>query len=320
MPTLGSSANPTYLPVIFNLFNAKEPELRIAAADAVGMIGPPESGMAHLVALANGPVPDVRKAASQMLQHGKGEALPLLARRTGTSLRAGHSPESPPDPKKYGMPVPPESTYLFFASDATQGRVTYVTKNTMKDNLAFFKQNAKKGPMKLEAFSELYEKAFDDEQQTREQAQQESMAEMLSQPPPTDPTQMDAYLKHMERAQNAIATQSAFMAEELYPPEFFGSPTVYVLEERKIGKQNYPTKDVVLYEDQTLKQPGVRLCWMTVSDQAITTRQMPSMMGEVLEKHAPLEEDIVLVMKEKSEQDRKKFKQEQSDLEKQLGF
>lgn len=59
---------------------------------------------------------------------------------------------------------------------------------------------------------------------------------------------------------------------------------------------------------------------MTVSDQAIKTRQMTSMMGEALEKHAPQEEDIAPVIKEKSEQDRKKFKQEQSDLEKQLGF
>lgn len=318
--TLGSSANPTYLPAIYTLFKANEPELRIAAADAVGMIGPLESGMVHLVALANDPVPDVRKAASQMLQHGKGETLALLARRTGTSFRTGGSPESPPDPKKYGMPVPPESTYLFFASDVTQGRLTYVTKKTTKDNLAFFKQKAKKGPLKLEAFSELYEKALDDEQQTREQAQQESMAEILSQPPPTDQTKMDAYLKHMEQAQSVIATQSAFMSEELYPPELFGSPTVYVLEERKIGQRNYPTKYVVLYEDQTLKQPGVRLCWMTVSDQAIKTRQMISMMGEALEKHAPQEEDIVPVIKEKSEQDRKKFKQEQADLEKQLGF
>jgi hypothetical protein len=142
--TLGSSANPTYLPAIYTLFKANEPELRIAAADAVGMIGPPESGMAHLIALANDPVPDVRKAASQMLQHGKGESLVLLARRTGISFRAGRSPEVPSDPKKYGMPVVPDSTYLFFASDVTQGRLTYVTKKTMKDNLAFFKQTAKK--------------------------------------------------------------------------------------------------------------------------------------------------------------------------------
>jgi len=59
---------------------------------------------------------------------------------------------------------------------------------------------------------------------------------------------------------------------------------------------------------------------MTVSDQAILTTQMTSMMGEALEKRAPDEEETVPAIKEKSEKERKKFKQEQLDLEKQLGL
>jgi len=318
--TLGSSANPTYLPAIFTVFKADEPDLRIAAADAVGMIGPPESALEQLVSIANDPVPDVRKAASQMLQHGKGESLALLARRTGVALQAGRTPETPPDPKKYGMPVAPESTYLFFASDVTQGRLAYMTKKTMKDNLAFFKQKAKKGPLDLSAFQELYDNALDDEQQAREQGQQEAMANMMSQQPPTDPAKMDAYLKQMEQAQSVMATQSAFTSEELYPPDVFGSPKVYVLEERKIGQRNYPTKYVVLYEDKALKRPGVRLCWMTVPDQAIKTTQATSIMKETFEGISTPEEHVAPVIKEKSEKERKAFKQGQSDLEKQLGF
>lgn len=317
--TLGSSANPTYLPAIFTVSKSDEPDLRIAAADAVGMIGPPESAVEQLFSLVNDPVPDVRKAASQMLQHGKGETLDLLARRTGSSLQAGRTLETPPDAKKYGMPVVPDSTYLFFASDVTQGRLTYVTKKDMKDNLAFFKQKAKKGPLELGAFKELYGNALDDEQNAREQAQQEAMANILSQEPPTDPSKMDAYLKQMEQAQTAMATQATFMTEELYPPDVFASPKVYVLEERKIGQRNYPTKYVVLYEDQALKRPGVRLCWMTSSEQAIKSVQTPSMMEEAVEKQVP-QENLDPVIKEKSKQERKKFQQEQSDLEKQLGF
>jgi len=317
--TLGSSANTLYLPTLLNIFKSEEPELRIAAADAVGMIGPPESFFAHFALIANDPVPDVRKAASQMLQHGKGETLALLARRTGASARSGRTPETPPDPKKYGMPVPPDSTYLFFASDATQGRLTYITNKTMKNNLAFIKQNAKKGPLELVAFNELYEKALDDEQQAREQAKDEAMSKMFSQEPPTDPTKMDAYLKQMGQAQSAVATQNQFMLDELYPADVFGSPKVYVLEERKIGQRNYPTKYVVLYEDKALKRPGVRLCWMTLSDQAIKSAQSTSLMKETFEETTPEEHDAP-VIKEKSEQERKKFKQEQSDLEKQLGF
>jgi len=317
--TLGSSANAIYLPTLLHIFKSEEPDLRIAAADAVGMIGPTESILAYLALLANDPVPDVRKAASQMLQHGKGETLALLARRTGTSLQTGRTPETPPDAKTYGMPVAPDSTYLFFASDVTQGRLTYVTKKDMKDNLAFFKQQSKKGPLELAAFKDLYENALDDEQNAREQTQQEAMANMLSQEPSTDPSKMDAYLKQMEKAQIAMATQATFMSEELYPPDVFGSPKVYVLEERTIGQRNYPTKYVVLYEDKALKRPGVRLCWMTVSDQAIKSLQTTSMMKEVFEEQAP-QENMAPIMKEKSHQERKKFQQEQSELEKQLGF
>ena len=317
--TLGSSANTLYLPTLLNIFKSEEPDLRIAAADAVGMIGPLESDLGYLSLLANDPVPDVRKAASQMLQHGKSETLALLARRTGGSLPAGRTPETPPDPKKYGMPVVPESTYLFFASDAAQGRLTYVTKKTMKDNLALFKQNAKKGPLELEAFNEWYEKALDDEQQVREQAKEEAMSKMFSQEMPTDPAKMEAYLKQMEQAQSAMAAQNLFLVDELYPAEIFGSPKVYVLEERKIGQRNYPTKYIVLYEDKALKRPGVRLCWMTLSDQAIKSAQAASLMKETFEETVPEEHDAPII-KEKSEQERKKFKQEQSDLEKQLGF
>lgn len=317
--TLGSSANTIYLPTLLSMFKSDEPDLRIAAADAVGMIGPPESIVAHLTLLANDPVPDVRKAASQMLQHGKGELLALLARRTGAYIRVGRTPEIPPDPQKYGMPVAPESTYLFFASDVTQGRLTYVTKKNMKDNLTFFKQNAKKGPLELAAFNELYEKALDDEQQAREQAKEETMSKMFSQEMPTDPAKMDAYLKQMEPAQSAMVAKNKFMLDELYPVDVFGSPKVYVLEERRIGQRNYPTKYVVLYEDKALKRPGVRLCWMTLSDQAIKSAQATSIMQEPFEEKIP-EEQVAPVIKEKSEQERKKFKEEQSDLEKQLGF
>jgi len=328
--TLGSSANIIYLPTLLPIFKSEEPDLRIAAADAVGMIGPSESFFANFVLIANDPVPDVRKAASQMLQHGKGETLSLLARRTGTSLQAGRTPETPPDAKKYGMPVAPDSTYLFFASDVTQGRLAYVTKKSMKDYQAFFKQKSKKGPLELQAFTEMYEKALNDEQQVREQAQEETMArfnqaqeeamaQMFSQKPPTDSSKMDANQKQMEQVQSAMAAQNQFMLDELYPADFFGSPKIYVLEERKIGQRNYPTKYVVLYEDKALKRPGVRLCWMTASDQAIKSAQTTSLMEEALEEQAP-QEDIAPIIKEKSEKERKKFKQEQLDLEKELGL
>jgi hypothetical protein len=118
------------------------------------------------------------------------------------------------------------------------------------------------------------------------------------------------------KAQAAMATQSMLILNDLYPPDMFGSPTVYVLEERQIGSLSYPTKYVVVYQDLALKRPGFRLSWMTVSDEAIKPEQAKATANRKREEKQ--REDVGL--KKKGEQEQKKFKQEQSDLEKQLGF
>src|SRR5437867_13010486 len=56
--TLGSSANRAYMPAIVTIFKGDEPELRIAAADAVGMIGLQDQDVDVLAPLTNDPVPD----------------------------------------------------------------------------------------------------------------------------------------------------------------------------------------------------------------------------------------------------------------------
>ena len=160
--TLGSSANRSYLLTILPVFKSDEAELRIAAADAIGMIGAQDQDSDLLAPLANDPVPDVRRAVAQMLSRGKkGSAISLLEQRT-VSTRTGLTPETPADPGKYSMPVAPESTYLYYASDAAFGRLSYTAKS-MNDATAFFKAKAKKGPYKLEEFQEKYRDQLDDE-------------------------------------------------------------------------------------------------------------------------------------------------------------
>ena len=107
--TLGSSANRTYLPAILGIFKSHEIELRIAAADAIGMMGPQDQDVETLAPLANDPVPDVRRAVSQAISHGKGSAISLLSQRT-TSMKMGLAPETPADAAKYSIPVAPDST------------------------------------------------------------------------------------------------------------------------------------------------------------------------------------------------------------------
>ena len=324
LQTLGSSANRTYMPTIVKIFKNDEVELRVAAADALGMIGPQDGDAEILAPLANDPVPDVRRAVSQMISRGKGTALNLLAQRT-TSIRSGLTPDTPTDAGKFAMPVAPESSYLFYASDATVGRLSYVAKGG--DPAAFFKGTAKKGPIKLEEFKEMYRYQLQDQDYALNQAQDAAAKQLENQKPP-DPTNAQAMMEYLEKAQSVTARRMAMMHFDTFQPNLFGAPTVYVLEERQIGQRNYPTRYVVLYEDVALKRPGYRLSWMTVPDDAIKAAQVVSLAHEKEEEARKKEreaarkkaEELEKLMQKKDEQQKKQFKKGQDDLEKALGF
>ncbi len=322
--TLGSSADRTYMPTILKVFKSDETVLRIAAADAIGMIGPQDQDVDLLVPVTNDPVPDVRRAVAQMISRGKGSAIALLGQRT-MSMRTGLMPETPADPVKYSMPVAPESAYLFYASDSAAGRLSYVTKG-MDGTTAFFKGKAKKGPFKLEEFQEKYRYQLQDEQQAREKAQDEKGKQLEHVKP--DPTNPKALMEFMEKAQSVQAGGITMMLLDSYDAKLFGGPTVYILEERQIGQRSYPTRYVVLYQDQALKRPGYRLSWMTVPDDAIKTAQATSLVEEKQEEARKKEDEVAKkrgealdeMVKKKDDQDKKKFKKGQADLEKELGF
>ena len=112
--TLGSSAKRTYLPTILRFFKSDEVELRIAAADAIGMIGPQDSDVELLAPLTNDPVPDVRMPYRTCSPTGKA-APSLLGQRVMPDAN-GRTPDMPADPAKFPAGAP-QSTYLFYASD-----------------------------------------------------------------------------------------------------------------------------------------------------------------------------------------------------------
>lgn len=324
LQTLGSSANRTYMPTIVKIFRNDEVELRIAAADALGMIGPQDGDAEILAPLANDPVPDVRRAVSQLISRGKGPAMSLLAQRT-TSIRSGLTPDTPPDAGKFAMPVAPDSTYLFYSSDATAGHLSYVARGG--DPAAFFKGKAKKGPIKLEDFRETYRYQLQDEEHALNQAHDAAAKQLENQKPP-DPTNTQAYMEYLQKIQSVSAGRMGIMTRDLFQPNLFGAPTVYVLEERQIGQRSYPTRYAVLYEDLALKRPGYRLTWMMAPDEGIKTAQVASLKEEQQEQERKREnaaakkkaEELEALTKKKDEQQKKQFKKGQDDLEKALGF
>ncbi len=324
--TLGSSANRSYMPVLVDIFKSEEPELRITAADAIGMIGPQDQDIDLLAPLTNDPVPDVRRAGSQMILRGKGNAFSLLGQRT-ISSKMGLTPDTPPDAAKFAMPVAPDSTYLFDSGDTSIGRLSYVAKGK-NDPAQFFKAKTKKGPYKWEEFRQQYRYQLKDEEDAMDQAQRVATKQFEQEKPP-DPTNVQDFTEYMKKLQSvSLAGQSGRAYLDSYQPNLYGTPTVYVLEERQIGQRSYPTRYVVLYQDQAFRKPGYRLSWMTVSDDAIKVAQVASF-AEEKEELARKKEDEALkkrqealdnLTKKKDEQEKSKFKKGQADLEKELGF
>jgi len=221
----------------------------------------------------------------------------------------------------------PDSVYLFDSGDATKGRLSYVAQGKT-DLDKFYKPKAKKGPLKWEQFKEQYRYQLKDEEEALDQAQK-TAGKQLEQEKPPDPTNIEAFTAYMQRMQSVSMQGSMGRAGwDLYQPNLYGAPTVYVLEERQIGKRNYPTKYVVLYQELALRRPGYRLAWMTAPDSAIKAAQATSLAeekedlvnkkeAEALKKRQEALDDLT---KKKDAAEKKQFKKGQDDLEKALGF
>lgn len=321
--TLGSSADRKHLPDIVRLFRSDEVELRIAAADAIGMIGLQDQDVDLLIPATNDPVPDVRHAVWNAIARGKGKGLDMLRERI-MPMRAGRLVEKPADAGKFSLPLMPDSVYLFDSSDAIKGRLSYVARGK-GDPAQFYKSKAKKGPFKLEQFKEQYRYQLRDEEEALNDLQRTQVENEKA----PDPKDMQAYLEYIQRM-GSLSTQGGMgrMYFDHYQSNLYGAPTVYVLEERQIGQRSYPTRYVVVYQELAFKRPGYRLNWTTVSDSAIKTAQAASLAEEQEELANKAESEALkkktaeleALTKKKEAADRQQFKKGQDDLEKALGF
>lgn len=160
---LGSTANHRHMPVLMKIAREGEPELRAAAAEAMGMIGPRESEMDALVGALNDPVREVREAALAALGQVKGsERAPLLVKlaRDSAAQRSQqggrYQPQPEPDEKKLGAPLYPGATYLHYASDAEAGRAAYAAPDPLQKVLEFYAAKTGRAAMDAEGFSRAY--------------------------------------------------------------------------------------------------------------------------------------------------------------------
>ena len=160
---LGSSGDRASLPMLGAVLKRGEPELRAAAAHAIGMIGPTRTELPMLVEALNDPAPTVRDAVAQALDQIDDPSGRLLVRRVRASApersrsRAeGLKPTAPPDASSLRMPVYPGATFLAFASDVASGRVTFASTDPIEKVVQFYQKAAGRTPMSGEDFSRAY--------------------------------------------------------------------------------------------------------------------------------------------------------------------
>jgi len=157
---LGSSANPAYLPQLTKILGSGEPELRAAAANAIGMIRPGAAEIPLLTRALNDPIPAVRNGALSALEQAKDAPTQLLVRRVhaaaSTSRPRPLEPQPVPDAGRLTVPVYADATFLHFASDLEAGRAAFSTPDSMQKVLEFYTSKAGRPGMNAEEFTRLY--------------------------------------------------------------------------------------------------------------------------------------------------------------------
>lgn len=161
--TLGSSAKRTNLPLLEAVLQRGEPELRAAAAEAIGMIRPTRTELPLLVAALNDPLPSVRDAAAAALDTIDDGSARLLVRRMRSaghervrSRQEGLTPTVLPAAATIGVPIYQGAQFLPFASDVEAGRLAFATSDPVQKVIDFYATAAGRSAVNGEEFTRLY--------------------------------------------------------------------------------------------------------------------------------------------------------------------
>jgi hypothetical protein len=160
---LGSAADRSSLPLLLTVLERGEPELRAAAANAIGMIGPTAAEAPAIIKALNDPMPAVRGAVLPVLARVPDASARLLAQRVLSASRDGERPQLrafeptvAPDAARLGTPVYPGATFLAFASDLEIGRVSFSSADPVQKVIDHFAAAAGRPPIGGPEFTRLY--------------------------------------------------------------------------------------------------------------------------------------------------------------------
>lgn len=280
---LGTAPNRRYVSLLARELKAGEPELRAAAADALGMAGTTAAETPALLVALNDPVPAVRSAAAIALSMSNDPAAAgalerYVKPRDATSLR----PQKSPDAKWLGVQPYPATTYSFASSNGTELRWEYLTQDPTAKVVAFYKAGAKKGPLTADEVRSAYsgQSAMDKLKDMADESgldsggsdsggsddsgmpSAETLAKAMAMAQKmNEQMQQDMAGKSPEEMNEALTKGAAAQATPLpidkyENAEAFGSPRFLVLEEATYLGSVRPLTYVVVYEDKVFRKTG----------------------------------------------------------------
>ncbi len=244
------------------------PELRAAAADALAQPYATASATPILAELLDDPVAAVRAAALHALRGSNDESAQRLAHRADAFDRgneAALTPDAVPPAPKLGVALPSDAVYLYFASDAADGRATYSTAEAPAKLLGALSKKGR-GPFTPAQFRQEVESAGEDassddeadsedgmpsaDQMAKAMAMAEKMMGAMAANPNATPEQQAAAL-----AQAAgHSALDPYLADGYDDSELFGDPRLFIVELAGGGEAA-----VAVYIDRALGRTGITI-------------------------------------------------------------
>ncbi len=256
-------------PLAVRAADSSSPELRAAAAEALAQPVATASATPLLRELLDDPVAAVRTAARRALAGSNDESVQPLVRRAESVDRSDDEalvPDVAPAASELGIALPGDAAFLYFASNAGEGRATYSTAEAPAKLLAALAKKGR-GPFTPEQFRQEIERM-----ETSSEAEMEKLDTGGEMPSAEQMAQMMAMAQKMMAAMEANPDASpeqqaaamaqaagrslldAGLADDYLDAALFGDPRLFIVK----GADGVE-RAVVVYADRALGRTGVTI-------------------------------------------------------------
>jgi HEAT repeat protein len=251
--TLASTRSRQYRALVVEYAALPFASVRAAAANALGAFGPEASETALLSGLLNDPVPLVRRNAYSALQASGDENARRLAHRVTRSSGDGLEPQVAPDAAGLGTPVYPGATYLFYASEPSQGLYAFATVDPTSAAESFFAAKAGKALSRDELKTLLQQQPNQSQMMGAGMAMAKRYQELLKEG--KSPQEVSKILASEQ--QTSMGNRSSPVLGATADGAIFVEPRYYVLA--KAQATGLPVRIAAVYQDKALGRTGILL-------------------------------------------------------------